>query len=185
MRDACWYRIWIRYQLTIHQKVFMVLNLFWEFSVLWKNLVFLIPFRIQRALDFCLQHISTIRVTFSSSMRSRSFSKFSSLVRGQLSSNKSSTSRSFHNLCILSSTLPNSSSFHFFKSSLKAFNLLANWKQGKPWKWWDSHFLHKTLGLQSHILKAKRVAAPVKISPLLKELESGQRVTYAIFFDEC
>ena len=39
------------------KRLLMVLNLLWEFAILWKNLVFLSPSRIQKALDFCLQHI--------------------------------------------------------------------------------------------------------------------------------
>lgn len=64
----------------------------------------------------------------------------------------------------LKGTSPNSYLFHCFKSSLVAFNLRANTKLGNDIQSTLMDFKHKTLHLQPHIFKLKRISPSKHIS---------------------
>ena len=69
----------------------MELFLLFKLATRWKNVVHLSPSLSQRALYFCRQLISSIRVTFSNSLITNDFVNFSSKIKAPTSSNPSRT----------------------------------------------------------------------------------------------
>jgi len=147
---------------TIRLSILLFLLL--ELTILWKNLVFASPSLKWSTLDFYLQLIYSKRVSFSISVRRLTCSIFSSAVKGWFSSLTSKSFNLFQSCCFLKVTLPNSTSFHFFRSNFKVANFLASIKLiGLPPSF---HFINKIFNPQPHIFKMKRCStSPMTPSP--------------------
>ena len=124
---------WSEDKLPLTIRLLIPLFLLLELAILWKNLVFASPYFKCNTLDFCLQLISSKRVNFSISIRKLTCSNFSSAGNLWVFSLASKTFNLLQSCCFLYVTLPNSVSFHLFRSNFKAANFLASMKLGVPW----------------------------------------------------
>ena len=123
-------------------------------------------------LDFCLQLISSKRVNFSIFVRKLTCSNFSSAINLCVSSLASKTFNLLQRSYFLYVTLPNSVSFHFFKSNFKAANFLASIKLGVSLEQIGCpphlHFVDKIFHPQSHIFKTERNSTSL-LTPTLQQ----------------
>jgi hypothetical protein len=104
-----------------------------ELDIVWKKFVHLSPSLSHKIQDFCLQLTSSMRMDLSKALTIYAFFILSSTPNALPSSMTLRTHNSSKRIFFLS-TLPNTSSFHLFRSTFKALSLLAKMKLGVPWK---------------------------------------------------
>ena len=130
----------------------------WEFATWWKKQVLLSPSFTNRTRDSCLQKISFKEAKWAISPLIKVWQVCSSCMRPKKSSLASKLISSNLRLFFLNARSPNSSLFHFFKSSLKAFNFQAKRAQEPIPTPPLPSYLHKTLIFQPHIFEFKSIA---------------------------
>lgn len=111
----------------------MKLFLLFMLATEWKQI------RAFVTLDFCLQLISSNKISLSRSLITFSF--LNSLHHVKLSSSKPSRACNSSKKSIFGfSTLPSTWSFHNLKSAFKALSLQAKTKPREPWKSSEDHY---------------------------------------------